>query len=247
MLEEICQLAQNAGAVIMTYYQSGSHIKVSNKKDRSPVTDADLAAHQIIKQGLARLTPDIPLLSEEDPPAWNIRKEWQRYWLVDPLDGTKEFINNNDEFTVNIALIEGGQPVFGVVYAPVTEIMYFTAKNQAWKKEKKREHQPIYVRDVQPAVVVISRSHCDDELKDYLQQLGEHKTILVGSSLKFCMVAEGKAQLYPRFGPTNIWDTAAGHAVALAAGARIHDWEGKPLSYTPKESFLNPGFRVSLF
>ncbi|WP_224555821.1 3'(2'),5'-bisphosphate nucleotidase CysQ [Pectobacterium versatile] len=246
MLEPICQLARDAGAAIMQVYDGQHPVDVAHKKDDSPVTAADLAAHRVIKDGLAVAYPDIPLLSEEDPPEWEIRRHWQRYWLVDPLDGTKEFLSRNGEFTVNIALIENGQAVLGVVYVPVTGVMYSAAEGKAWKEENGQRRQ-ITVKQARPPLVVVSRSHADRELKDYLNQLGEHQTVAVGSSLKFCLVAEGEAQLYPRFGPTNIWDTAAGHAVAVAAGAQIHDWQGQTLSYTPRESFLNPGFRVSLF
>ncbi|QTF07247.1 3'(2'),5'-bisphosphate nucleotidase CysQ [Brenneria izadpanahii] len=246
MLEHICQLARDAGDAIMQVYDGHQPVEVAHKKDDSPVTAADLAAHRVIKTGLAAAYPDIPLLSEEDPPQWPERRHWQRYWLVDPLDGTKEFLQRNGEFTVNIALIENGQAVLGVVYVPVTGVMYSAAEGKAWKEDKEGRRQ-ISVRDARPPLVVVSRSHVDKELKDYLAQLGEHQTVAIGSSLKFCLVAEGKAQLYPRFGPTNVWDTAAGHAVAVAAGAQIHDWQGKPLSYAPRESFLNPGFRVSLF
>lgn len=246
MLEKICQLSREAGAAIMAVYNGEQPLDVTQKKDDSPVTAADLAAHHIIQRGLAALTPDIPLLSEEDPPTWEVRQNWTRYWLVDPLDGTKEFLSRNGEFTVNIALIENGQAVLGVVYVPVTGVMYSAADGKAWKEENGQRRQ-ITVKQAHPPLVVVSRSHADSELKDYLSQLGEHQTVAIGSSLKFCLVAEGEAQLYPRFGPTNIWDTAAGHAVAMAAGAQIHDWQGRPLSYTPRESFLNPGFRVSLF
>ncbi|CDG47660.1 3'(2'),5'-bisphosphate nucleotidase CysQ [Serratia symbiotica] len=246
MLAQICQLSRAAGAAIMAVYDGEQPLNIEQKKDHSPVTTADLAAHHIIKCGLAALTPEVPLLSEEDPPAWEERQNWARYWLVDPLDGTKEFLHRNGEFTVNIALIEHGEAVMGVVYAPAIDVLYLAEGNNAWKEEK-GQRKPITVSNAQPPLVVVSRSHIDDELKDYLNQLGEHQTIAVGSSLKFCLVAEGKAQLYPRFGPTNIWDTAAGHAVAAAAGAQIHDWQGKPLIYAPRESLLNPGFRVSLF
>lgn len=246
MLETVCQLARDAGAAIMQVYEGQHPVDVAHKKDDSPVTAADLAAHRVIKDGLAVAFPDIPLLSEEDPPEWEIRQRWQRYWLVDPLDGTKEFLSRNGEFTVNIALIENGQAVLGVVYVPVTGVMYSAAQGKAWKEENGQRRQ-ITVKPAHPPLVVVSRSHADNELKDYLSQLGEHQTVAIGSSLKFCLVAEGEAQLYPRFGPTNIWDTAAGHAVAVAAGAQVNDWQGQPLSYTPRESFLNPGFRVSLF
>ena len=246
MLDAICQLAREAGDAIMQVYDGHQPMDVTSKTDDSPVTAADIAAHKIIVQGLVALTPDIPVLSEEDPPSWDIRQHWQRYWLVDPLDGTKEFIKRNGEFTVNIALIENGKPVLGVVYAPVLNVMYSAAEGKAWKEESGIRN-PIQVRDARPPLVVISRSHSDEELKEYLQQLGEHQTTSIGSSLKFCLVAEGMAQLYPRFGPTNVWDTAAGHAVAAAAGAHVHDWQGKTLDYTPRESFLNPGFRVSIY
>lgn len=246
MLEKICQLAREAGAAIMDVYQGVKPLEATKKLDDSPVTAADIAAHTIILKGLQALTPDIPVLSEEDPQTWETRQHWQRYWLVDPLDGTKEFLKRNGEFTVNIALIEQGKAVLGVVYAPVLNVMYSAAEGKAWKEENGTRNQ-IHVRDARPPLVVISRSHGDDELKEYLHQLGEHQTTSIGSSLKFCLVAEGQAQLYPRFGPTNIWDTAAGHAVASAAGAHVHDWQGKSLDYTPRESFLNPGFRVSIY
>ena len=246
MLDKICQLAREAGAAIMQVYEGQKPLEATQKSDDSPVTAADIAAHTIILQGLQTLTPDIPVLSEEDPQSWETRQNWGRYWLVDPLDGTKEFLKRNGEFTVNIALIEKGKAVLGVVYAPVLNVMYSAAEGKAWKEENGVRNQ-IHVRDARPPLVVISRSHGDDELKEYLHQLGEHQTTSIGSSLKFCLVAEGQAQLYPRFGPTNIWDTAAGHAVAAAAGAHVHDWQGKPLDYTPRESFLNPGFRVSIY
>ena len=246
MLDKICQLAREAGAAIMQVYEGQKPLEATQKSDDSPVTAADIAAHTIILQGLQTLTPEIPVLSEEDPQTWETRQSWDRYWLVDPLDGTKEFLKRNGEFTVNIALIEKGKAVLGVVYAPVLNVMYSAAEGKAWKEENGVRNQ-IQVRDARPPLVVISRSHGDDELKEYLHQLGEHQTTSIGSSLKFCLVAEGQAQLYPRFGPTNIWDTAAGHAVAAAAGAHVHDWQGKPLDYTPRESFLNPGFRVSIY
>ncbi|MGK3042849.1 3'(2'),5'-bisphosphate nucleotidase CysQ [Klebsiella michiganensis] len=247
MLEQVCQLARNAGDAIMEVYDGKQPMDVASKKDDSPVTAADIAAHKVIISGLLALTPDIPVLSEEDPPAWEVRQHWQRYWLVDPLDGTKEFIKRNGEFTVNIALIENGKPILGVVYAPVMKVMYSAEKGKAWKEECGVRKQ-IQVRDARPPLVVISRSHGNDpELQEYLEQLGEHQTTSIGSSLKFCLVAEGQAQLYPRFGPTSTWDTAAGHAVASAAGAHVHDWQGRTLDYTPRESFLSPGFRVSIY
>lgn len=246
MLEQICQLARDAGDAIMQVYQGEQPLDATRKADDSPVTAADIAAHQVILRGLQMLTPDIPVLSEEAPQPWDERQHWQRYWLVDPLDGTKEFLKHNGEFTVNIALIEQGKPVLGVVYAPVKKVMYSAENGKAWKEEC-GIRKSIKARDGRPPLVVVSRSHMDDELNDYLAELGDHQTVSVGSSLKFCLVAEGEAQLYPRFGPTCVWDTAAGHAVAVAAGAQVHDWQGRTLDYTPRESFLNPGFRVSVF
>jgi len=246
VLDQICQLARDAGDAIMRVYDGQTPLDVAHKSDDSPVTAADIAAHKVIVAGLQALTPAIPVLSEEDPAGWEVRQHWQKYWLVDPLDGTKEFIKRNGEFTVNIALIEGGKPVLGVVYAPVLQVLYSADNGKAWKEEGGHQVQ-IQVQNAHPPLVVVSRSHSDSELEDYLSQLGEHQTTAIGSSLKFCLVAEGKAQLYPRFGPTNIWDTGAGHAVALAAGAHVHDWQGKTLDYTPRESFLNPGFRVSIY
>lgn len=248
MLDKICQLAREAGAAIMQVYDGKSPLDAVKKSDDSPVTAADIAAHGIIVKGLQELTSDIPVLSEEDPQDWETRQNWQRYWLVDPLDGTKEFLKRNGEFTVNIALIDKGKAVLGVVYAPVLNVMYSAAEGKAWKEEL-GIRKAIQAKDARPPLVVVSRSHADTdtELKEYLQLLGEHQTISVGSSLKFCLVADGQAQLYPRFGPTNIWDTAAGHAVAVAAGAHVHDWEGRVLDYIPRESFLNPGFRVTAY
>uniref|UniRef100_UPI0009AA9358 3'(2'),5'-bisphosphate nucleotidase CysQ n=1 Tax=Salmonella enterica TaxID=28901 RepID=UPI0009AA9358 len=162
MLEQVCQLARNAGDAIMQVYDGAKPMEYARKQDDSPVTAADIAAHTVILEGLRTLTPDIPVLSEEDPPAWEVRQHWQRYWLVDPLDGTKEFIKRNGEFTVNIALIEQGKPVLGVVYAPVLKVMYYAAEGKAWKEECGVRKQ-IQVRDARPPLVVISRSHTDDE------------------------------------------------------------------------------------
>lgn len=249
MIEHIITLSRSAGAAIMKVYNGEKPLELNQKQDYSPVTAADLAAHRIINTGLQALTPNIPLLSEEDPPNWSVRQHWRRFWLVDPLDGTKEFLQRNGEFTVNIALINDGNPVLGVVYAPVIDRLYAAVDGKAWRIEKNGKRQVIEVKETHPPLaVVVSRSHGNNaKLQDYLRCLGEYQIITIGSSLKFCLVAEGTAQLYPRFGPTSIWDTAAGHAVAIAAGAKVNDWQGRELDYTPRESFLNPSFRVSLF
>ncbi|GKX56654.1 3'(2'),5'-bisphosphate nucleotidase CysQ [Leminorella grimontii] len=243
-LEAICSLSRRAGEAIMAVYQGDRPTDLVVKSDSSPVTAADLAAHGIIMAGLSLLTPNIPVLSEESPQSWEIRKNWSSYWLVDPLDGTKEFLAHNDEFTVNIALIEGGEPVMGVVYAPALDVLYAAEGQRAWKEEGGLR-QGIRPQAGTPPMVVCSRSHRDTKLTAFLERLGDYETTAVGSSLKFCLVAEGSAQLYPRFGPTNVWDTAAGHAVVRAVGLQVNNWQDIPLSYAPAESFLNPGFYVS--
>lgn len=159
MLDQVCQLARNAGDAIMQVYDGTKPMDVVSKADNSPVTAADIAAHTVIMDGLRTLTPDIPVLSEEDPPGWEVRQHWQRYWLVDPLDGTKEFIKRNGEFTVNIALIDHGKPILGVVYAPVMNVMYSAAEGKA-RKEECGVRKQIQVRDARPPLVVISRSPC---------------------------------------------------------------------------------------
>ncbi len=219
MLEQVCLLARMAGDAIMQVYD-GTVRWMSPVK---PITPGDGCRHCRAYRHHGRFTyadAGYPGALRRRSAGWEVRQHWQRYWLVDPLDGTKEFIKRNGEFTVNIALIDKGKPILGVVYAPVMKVMYSAAEGKAWKDENGIRKQ-IQVRDARPPLVVISRSHADAELKEYLQQLGEHQTTSIGSSLKFCLVAEGQAQLYPRFGPTNIWDTAAGHAVAAAAGRML--------------------------
>ncbi|MXP67687.1 3'(2'),5'-bisphosphate nucleotidase CysQ [Pantoea sp. Aalb] len=246
MLNKICQIAIDAGKAIMQVYNDKEHIDVKYKLDESPITKADKVAHRVIVQKIQDLYPEVPIISEENPPSWHDRRNWEKYWLVDPLDGTKEFIKRNGEFTVNIALINKGKPILGVVYAPAFEVIYFAAEGKAWKQKGTNKIQ-IHAHLNSPPLVVVSRSHHTDiELKEYLHELGKHKIIIIGSSLKFCLIAEGKAQIYPRFGTTNIWDTGAGHAIAIAAGAHVYNWQGKNLDYSPRESFINDGFCVSL-
>ncbi|PPI87819.1 3'(2'),5'-bisphosphate nucleotidase [Candidatus Pantoea edessiphila] len=246
LLQNICVIAKSAGESIIAIYHDMTNYQIRKKIDKSPVTEADIISNNIILSSLKNITPNIPILSEENPIPWDIRKNWQDYWLVDPLDGTKEFIQHNGEFTVNIALIEKGKPILGVVYAPALNLMYFASEKQAWKKTDKHI-RPISCCQANPMSVIISRSHNNDvdKMNKFLSNLGEHKIIKIGSSLKFCLVAEGKAQLYPRFNNTNIWDTGAGQAVAIASGAHVNDWNGSPLNYIPRESFLNPNFLVS--
>ncbi|VFP87663.1 3'(2'),5'-bisphosphate nucleotidase CysQ [Candidatus Erwinia haradaeae] len=245
MLQAVCHLARKAGDAIMHVYNGQAPLHIREKANHSPVTTADMAAHHVIMSGLQQLTPRIPILSEEEIVSWEVRKTWKKYWLVDPLDGTKEFIKRNGEFTVNIALINQGKPILGVVYAPVFSTLYSAIEGRAWKEHRENRIR-IQVKPLKPPVVVISRSHSqDDQLSNYLNTLGCYHMVKIGSSLKFCMVAEGEAQFYVRLGSTNIWDTGAGHAIALAAGATVSDWKGKTINYTPKISCLNSGFLVS--
>jgi 3'(2'), 5'-bisphosphate nucleotidase len=245
-ISNICALAKKAGKAILQVYNG--EITVETKSDNSPLTAADKASHEIIAAGLKALTPNIPILSEEGREIpYEERKHWKRFWLVDPLDGTKEFIKRNGEFTVNIALIEGNAPVFGVVYVPVQDKMYVGIVGEgAFVQEGDGEPRKIRVRKPDPEAgltVVMSRSHPSPELQEYLQDIKVAEALPVGSSLKLCAVAEGKADLYPRLGPTMEWDTGAGQAVVQAAGGTVLMLEGKPLPYN-KENLLNPYFIV---
>ena len=244
--EKICRIARDAGAAIMDIYAGEFNVEL--KGDDSPLTCADRASHQVIVAGLSAETPDIPILSEEgrDIP-YAERGAWPRFWLVDPLDGTKEFIKRNGEFTVNIALVEGGRVVAGVVYVPAQEALYYGCRpDGAWKGAQESAMAPIKVRLADHdygLTVVMSRSHPSPELQSFLQEITVAEAMPVGSSLKLCVVAEGKADLYPRLGPTMEWDTAAGQAIVEAAGGTVTQLDGTPLLYN-KESLLNPHFVV---
>lgn len=246
-LVEVSRIAREAGARIMAIY-TRDDLGIEAKADESPLTLADKAAHEHIVAELAALTPDIPVLSEESTAIpFSVRQSWGRYWLVDPLDGTKEFIKRNGEFTVNIALIDQHQPVFGVVYAPALDELYTGAQGLGASKTGSHSGtRPIKVQDKANASprVVASRSHRGELLDKYLHRLGDHEVVSMGSSLKICLVAEGRADLYPRLGPTCEWDTAAAHAVVLAAGGQLTDTELKPLQYNRKDEYLNPHFLV---
>jgi len=244
VVDGICKISRAAGKKILEIYQRDFAVQI--KADASPLTEADLAAHQIIVAGLTELTPEIPVLSEEDADIdWSVRKNWQQFWLVDPLDGTKEFINKNGEFTVNIALIENGRPTLAVVYAPVLDKLYFTDKQHAYLTTAEKSKVRLQVKKPsKPLKVVGSRSHPSPDLASYLDKLAEHELVAVGSSLKFCLIAEGLADLYPRLGPTMEWDTGAGHCVAEKAGAIVSQLDGQTLRYNQKENLLNPYFEV---
>jgi 3'(2'), 5'-bisphosphate nucleotidase len=241
---EVCGIARRAGAAILEIY-AGS-FAVEQKADNSPLTAADMAAHHAIVEGLRALTPDIPVLSEEsaDVP-WSTRAAWARYWLVDPLDGTREFVKRNGEFTVNIALIEDHVPVFGVVLAPVSGELYFGLRDEGAFVERAPGAlpEPLSTRAaMQPPVVAGSRSHAQERTGAMLANLGEHRLMSMGSSLKFCLIAAGKADLYLRLGPTSEWDTAAAQCVLEQAGGAVLDLNGRPFRYNTRESLLNPEF-----
>lgn len=239
LIDPVTEIARAAGARIMEFYRSD--MEVERKEDHTPVTDADHAADAIIVPALEALTPDIPVVSEErrHPPTGRL------FWLVDPLDGTREFINHRDEFTVNIALVEDRAPVLGVVGIPVTETIYAAAvPGGAWRINGDGQRTDIAARAM-PAdgiVVAASRSHAKkDELDEFLADYAVAERIIAGSAIKFCYVAEGRADIYPRFGPTSEWDTAAGHAVIIAAGGDLKRLDGEPFLYG-KDNYLNPGF-----
>ena len=248
LLPHIIKLSKKAGDEILKIYDID--YKIDEKDDKSPLTEADLASHHCIIAGLKKLTPEIPILSEESIEVpYNTRKQWGSYWLIDPLDGTKEFINKNGEFTVNIALIEDYRPILGVVYVPVKDITYAASQNKgAWKSIAGETEQRIQTRryDGKKAIVVGSRSHRGSSLDAFLEQLPEYDILSMGSSLKLCLVAEGVADIYPRLGLTSEWDTAAAQCVVEQAGGVVYNVETwKPLAYNTKEAILNPFFFVA--
>jgi 3'(2'), 5'-bisphosphate nucleotidase len=245
--QDIEMLARAAGAAIMEIYHSGDFGETS-KTDNSPLTLADMAAHNVIVEGLRCLAQQFPILSEEAADiSFAERSQWASFWLVDPLDGTKEFLKRNGEFTVNIALVENGIPVLGVVYAPVLDVCYSAAHGTgAFVQRGSAAAQPIRAEAhaADSAIkVVASRSHSDARTAALLQKLGNHECISMGSSLKLCLVAEAAAHFYPRLGPTMEWDTAAAHAVVIEAGGMVCDVEEQALRYN-KEDMHNPEFLV---
>ena len=251
-LERIIRISQKAGDAILEIYAKDFSVK--EKSDASPLTEADLASHHIIIAALKELSPDIPVLSEESSEllktsAW---REWPIYWLIDPLDGTKEFVKRNGEFTVNIALIENNKAVLGVVHVPVTKTTYAASlelgafksiKNHSDLSSATRLHSEKHPKT--PYRIVASRSHQSNELKEYLYGIGEHEIIAMGSSLKFCLIAEGAADCYPRFGLTSEWDTAAAQVIVEAAGGQVSKLDGTALRYNTKDEILNPFFMVT--
>ncbi len=241
------KIADQAGLAILKVYNEDD-LGIVTKDDDSPLTRADLASHKVIVAALEELTPDWPILSEESTGiSTATRRKWQRYWLVDPLDGTKEFIKRNGEFTVNIALIDNGRPILGVVQVPVSNYCYSGSELEgAFLRSVEAVEKSIQVRlpPASPPIVVGSRSHASPRVKSYLENLGSHDLTSMGSSLKFCLVASGQADLYPRLGPTMEWDTGAAQAIVEAAGGKVMRTDNTPLDYNQRATLLNPEFLV---
>jgi len=236
-------IVARAAAAIMKIYDG--EFAVQRKSDDSPLTHADLESQRVILEGLAGLTPAIPVLSEESAEVpWAERSGWQDLWVVDPLDGTREFVKRNGEFTINIALVSQHEPVLGVVAAPARQVVYWGAKGVgAFRKRGFDAPSAIHVAAIgQPLRVVGSRSHAGADTAAYLERVGPHVLTGIGSSLKFCLIAEGSADLYPRFGPTSEWDTAAGQAVLENAGGHVTRPDGHRLRYNCRESLVNGDF-----
>lgn len=247
LTDAMAEIARAAAKKILDIYHTD--FTVESKDDRSPVTQADLAAHEIINDGLARLTPSLPVLSEESAAIpYSTRKTWKQYWLVDPLDGTREFIKRNGEFTVNIALIKDHHPVAGVVYAPVKGLCYCAAQGEGARRQAPGE-APVKIKTkrTRPGAFVVSgsRSHGNKRQDAFFNKLeGDPRFVPMGSSLKICLVAEGVVDIYPRFGPTCEWDTAAAQCIVEEAGGRVTDFDFARLRCNAKDSLLNPNFIV---
>lgn len=242
LLNQVVDIAKQAGDAIMDIYRSDD-FDVETKSDEgyeSPLTKADTNAHDVIEQGLNKIS-DYPVVSEEGE---HIINGAEKFWLVDPLDGTKEFIKKNDEFTVNIALIDGSSPVLGVVLAPAKNLLYFADKETgAYKVDKNGLKTKINSEFIgEKPMVIASRSHRDERIGKLLDAINEHDEMSMGSSLKLCLIAEGKAQIYPRLAPTYLWDTAASHAVINIAGGRVRQLNGEELKYEPEKEMKNPFF-----
>ena len=256
LCSHVMALARSAGEEILQVYNHIEGFDVNSKGDNSPVTAADLAAHHVLKPGLEALLPNVPVLSEESAlPDYSIRKKWTRYWIIDPLDGTKEFIKRNGEFTVNIALIENGAAVLGVVFVPVLDLMYTGIKGTGAQKISNGKTEDIKTRLLQPRLnlkqaieVVASRSHGAEDVDRFLNKvtdkLGNVAQKNMGISLKLCLVAEGSADIYPRLALTSEWDTAAAQAVVEAAGGKVVDIDLNVMRYNTKDDILNPYFFV---
>lgn len=246
LLPRVIQIAFAAGEAILRVYQHKLY-QIQTKDDASPVTQADILAHHIIQEALTKLTPDIPIISEEGrAPAFQQRKQWPLFWLVDPLDGTKEFIAKTDDFSVNIALIQNHEPILGVIISPCRRVAYFASQGAgAFFQDEKGVVKALVTRkwfEKDALSITVSRRHTSERIAKLMDSIGEYSILAMGSSLKFCAIAEQRADLYPRFGPTNEWDTAAGHCILSEAGGAVVDLQGLALRYNTKEDMLNPAF-----
>ncbi len=247
-LQQVRAAVTEASSAILEIYADPKRFETEQKDDKSPLTAADLAANKILVARLQEMSPEIPVLSEESRQApWHDRKHWEQCWVVDPLDGTKEFLKRNDEFTVNVALVREHRPVLGVVYAPALQTWYFAARHEgAWRQVGSGVMDRIHVADPpgdRAWKVVGSRSHSTPEVDTFVEKLGDAEMVAMGSSLKLCLVADGQADVYPRLGPTSEWDTCAAQAVVEEAGGQVLNAEtGEPLTYNARESLLNPHF-----
>ena len=247
---ELLNIAIDAGKEILNIYNN--EIIVNPKEDKSPITQADINSNDIIVKRLKKLESNIPILTEESVVEWKNRKDWIKYWLIDPLDGTKEFINRNGEFTVNISLIENNYPIFGIIYSPVKSLLYYALKNYGCYKLKTNSNLStlknfnkinIHKEKNITTKVIGSRSHSSKEFLNWVEKkFTNFELITIGSSLKFCILAEGKADIYPRFGPTSEWDIAAGHIILEEAGGKLKTIDNKDILYNTKDNILNPHF-----
>ena len=249
-LLKISNISVEAGKIILDFYNE--NVDITYKADESPLTQADLASNKFITDSIKKISPNIPILSEEEFVEWDIRKKWKKYWLIDPLDGTKEFIKKNGEFTVNIALIENNRPKLGVIYTPASNELFFSIKNSGSYKiltDKKlntlnnAKRISINKKISNKVKIIGSRSHSNPILEKWVNKnFNEFDILQKGSSLKFCLIAEGFADIYPRFGNTSEWDIAAGHIILEEAGGKLKSIENKEILYNEKENILNPDF-----
>ena len=244
LMDRLLELAEDTARQILAVYRSD--YAVHEKADHTPVTEADLLAHGALVKGLERIAPGVPVISEEAPPiAFSERRQWQEYWLVDPRDGTREFIRGSGEFGINIALIRAGEPVAGLVHVPVSGTSFYAWRGGgAFRRPTDGPSRALHVRShrTEVPVVAVSRSRRGLRLQRFLHNLGPHETITLGSSLKSCLVAEGRADVYPSFGPTSEWDTAATQCILEESGGRITDLTMRPLRYNTRETLRNPPF-----
>ncbi len=247
---DILNIAIDAGKEILNIYKKKFNVDL--KEDNSPITEADINSNNLIKKRLIEIEKDIPILTEESLVNWETRRVWNKYWLIDPLDGTKEFINRNGEFTVNISLIENNSPIFGVIYAPEKSLLYYGIKNNGSYKlitqdniNTLTEFKKINInKNITSKIKIIrSRSHSNKDFHTWVEKhFSQYELISIGSSLKFCFLAEGTADIYPRLGPTSEWDIAAGHVILEEAGGKLKSFDNTEILYNTKENIINPNF-----